>query len=315
MTRSLVFALALLSALVLSASALAEVVQQGTLRVSIATQVKPYRLPRTDPAPIKVLIAGHVWTSTGAVPSQLTRLTVLINKHGELRPGAIPSCGIDEIRPSTTAQAIEHCGPALVGSGHFWASVVLPEQGVYHTTGRLLAFNGTQTICPGAESGGGGSENPQTPSVRVRPSNSRTLGGRGGEPADAGDPNPSDRGQRDATCRTRPEFLAQIYTTQPFPSSFVVPFSIRHIDRGPYGTELSGSLPQALGEWGFVNRIKMTLGREVMIDGRTHSYLRASCPAPKGTKGASFSLAQAHFHFATGEELTANVPKSCGVKE
>ncbi|HTT94612.1 MAG TPA: hypothetical protein VMF55_08060 [Solirubrobacterales bacterium] len=243
----------------LSASAFATVVQQGTLRVSIATRVKPYRLPRADPAPIKVLIAGHVWTSTGAVPPQLTRLTVLINRHGELRPGSIPSCTISQIRPSTTAQAIERCGPALVGSGHFWASVVLPEQGVYHTTGRLLAFNGT-------------------------------IGG-------------------------RPAFLAQIYTTQPFPSSFVVPFSIRHIDRGPYGTELSGSLPQALGEWGFVDRIKMTLGREATIGGRTHSYLRASCPAPKGTDGASFSLALAHFYFAGGEQLEAGVPKSCGVKE
>ncbi len=256
--------LALLSAclaagLLLCASAFAEVVQQGTLRVSISTQVKPYRLPRTDPAPIKVLIAGHVWTSTGAVPPQLTRMSVLINRHGELRPGSIPSCPVSRIRPATTAQAIERCGSSLVGSGHFWASVVLPEQGVYHTTGRLLAFNGV-------------------------------IGG-------------------------KPAFLAQIYTTQPFPSSFVVPFSIRHVDQGPYGTELSGSLPRALGEWGFVNRIKMTLGREVEIEGRTHSYLRASCPAPRGTDGASFSLALAHFYFANGEELEASVPKSCGVKE
>ena len=155
--------------------------------------------------------------------------------------------------------ALERCGPALVGSGHFWASVVLPEQGVYHTTGRLLAFNGV-------------------------------VGG-------------------------KPAFLAQIYTTQPFPSSFVVPFSIRHISEGPYDTELTGSLPQALGEWGFVDRIKMTLGREMQIEGKTHSYLRASCPAPKGTDTASFPLAQANFYFADGEELSATVSKSCGVAE
>src|SRR6185312_13117539 len=102
-------ALALLAALLLSATACAEVVQQGTLRVSIATEVKPYRLPRTEPAPIKALIAGHVWTSTGAVPPQLRRLTVLINRHGALEPGSIPSCGVDQIRPSTSAQAIERC--------------------------------------------------------------------------------------------------------------------------------------------------------------------------------------------------------------
>jgi hypothetical protein len=136
--------------------------------------------------------------------------------------------------------------------------VVLPEQGVYHTTGRLLAFNGL--------------------------------------------------------VAGKPAFLAQIYTTQPFPSSFVVPFSIRHIDQGPYGTELSGALPEALGDWGFVNRIKMTLGRETQIEGTTHTYLAASCPAPEGTKGASFPLAQANFIFLGGESLSATVTKSCGVK-
>jgi hypothetical protein len=249
---------ALLACLILSATAFAEVVQQGTLRVSIAAQIKPYRLPRTASAPIKVLLAGHVFTSIGATPPQLRRMTILINRHGELQPRSVPTCRLGEIHPATTAQALERCGPALVGSGHFWASVVLPEQGVYRTTGRLLAFNGL-------------------------------VGG-------------------------KPAFLAQIYTTQPFPSSFVVPFSIKHIDQGPYGTELSGALPEALGNWGFVDRIKMTLGREVEVEGRTRSYLDASCPAPQGTDGASFSLALADFYFAGGETLSATVPKSCGVK-
>jgi hypothetical protein len=257
--RLLLLGVALLISLWMVSISFATVEQQGTLRVSISTRLMPYRLPRTDPAPIKALIAGHVFTSTGAVPPQLTRMTVLINRHGRLEPEAVSSCPIGEIHPATTAQAIERCGPALIGSGHFWASVVLPEQGVYHTTGRLLAFNGT-------------------------------VGG-------------------------KPAFIAQIYTTQPFPSSFVVPFSIRHIDNGPYGTELSGSLPQALGEWGFVDRIKMTLGREVKVEGKTRSYLDASCPAPKGTDTASFPLAQANFYFLGGETLKATVSKSCGVKE
>jgi hypothetical protein len=239
--------------------ALATVKQQGTLRVSISTQVKPYRLPRTEPGPIKVLLAGHVSTSTGAVPPQLRRMTILINRHGELQPRSVPTCKLGQIHPATTAQALERCGPALVGSGHFWASVVLPEQGVYHTTGRLLAFNGV-------------------------------IDG-------------------------KPAFLAQIYTTQPFPSSFVVPFSIRHIHQGPYGTELSGALPEALGSWGFVDRIKMTLGREVQVEGKTRSYLDASCPAPAGAHSAAFPLAQANFYFLGGETLSATVNKSCGVKE
>jgi hypothetical protein len=246
-------------ALAFAAVASATVEQQGTLRVSIATQVKPYKLPRTEAGPIKVLIAGHVYTSTGEVPPQLRRMTVLINRHGELRPRSIPTCRLGQIHPATTTQALERCGDALVGSGHFWASVVLPDQPPYRTTGRLLAFNGT-------------------------------IGG-------------------------KPAFLAHIYTTQPFPSSFVVPFSIRHIDQGPYGTQLTGSLPDALGNWGFVDRIKMTLGRERTAQGRTETYLAASCPAPAGTTSAAYPLASANFFFAGGEQLSATVTKSCGVKE
>ncbi|HET7510665.1 MAG TPA: hypothetical protein VFJ65_10500 [Solirubrobacterales bacterium] len=252
-------ALAVGALLWLATAAWAESVQEGTLRVSITTQIKPYKLPRTDPAPIKVFIAGHIASTTGGVPPQLRRMTVLINRHGYLDPHGLPSCTTSQLRPATTKQALRRCGGALVGSGHFWASVVLPDQGAYRTTGRLLAFNGTS--------------------------------------------------------QGRPALLAQIYTAQPFPSSFVVPFALRKVSRGPYGTELSASLPQALGSWGFVDRIKMTLGKIYRADGRLHTYLRASCPAPKHTNTTAFSLALASFYFAGGQQLQASVPKSCAVRK
>jgi hypothetical protein len=245
--------------LLVASGALAETVQEGTLRVSITTQIRPYKLPRTGPAPIEVFIAGHIDSTTGEVPPQLQRMTVLINRHGQLDTGDLPSCRVSQVRPATTRQALQRCGGALVGSGHFWASVVLPDQPAYRTTGRLLTFNGVNN----------------------------------GKPA----------------------LLAQIYTTQPFPSSFVVPFAVRKISRGPYGTELSASLPEALGNWGFVDRIKMTLGKIYSAGGRVHSYLRASCPAPKGTNTAAFPLALASFYFAGGDQLHATVSKSCGVRE
>jgi hypothetical protein len=245
--------------LVLAAATWATVVQQGALRVAISTRIAPYKLPRTDRAPIKVFIAGHIGTTTGAVPPQLQRMTVLINRHGHLETKDLPTCTVSQLRPATTRQALSRCGRALVGSGHFWASVVLPDQPAYRTTGRLLTFNGV-------------------------------LGG-------------------------KPALLAQIYTTQPFPSSFVVPFTVRKISHGSYGTELSAELPEALGSWGFVDRIKMTLGKTYTVGGRVHTYLRASCPAPQGTKGTAFSLALASFYFADGEQLHAAVPKSCGVRE
>jgi hypothetical protein len=257
MRRLLIVSLASLASLALAAAALATVRQSGTLRVSIATQIKPYKLPRTEAAPIDVFLAGHISSTTGGVPPQLTRMSILINRHGVIDPAAVPTCPLAAIRPATTEVALRHCRASLVGSGHFWASVVLPEQGVYRTTGRLLAFNGMSA----------------------------------GKPA----------------------LFAQIYTTQPFPSSFVVPFSIRQVSRGRYGTELRAELPQALGEWGFVDRIKMTVGAAPAAAGGP-GYLDAACPAPKGARTAAFPLALADFSFADGEQLSATVTKSCGVR-
>jgi hypothetical protein len=113
----------------------------------------------------------------------------------------------------------------------------------------------------------------------------------------------------------KPVLFAHIFTTQPFASSFVVSFALKHIDQGPYGTELSASLPQALGNWGFVDRIKLTLKRKYRYQGKELSYFNAACPAPKGTATASFPLATADFDFAGGEQISATVTKSCRVKE
>jgi hypothetical protein len=112
----------------------------------------------------------------------------------------------------------------------------------------------------------------------------------------------------------KPVLLIHIYTTQPFPSAFVVTFSIEQVDDGPYGTELSASLPQALGDWGFVNRIKMNIGRDYTYEGRRRGYLEAACPAPKGSRTAVFPLALANFVFEE-TQLSSIVTKSCGVSE
>lgn len=254
--------LAFLLCLILAGGAsgtLAATVQEGTLRVSITTQIKPFRLPRAEAAPIDVFLAGHIASTTGGVPPQLTQMTIYVNRHGVLDTDAVPVCPARKITPTTTARALERCGTSLIGSGHFWASVVLPEQGVYRAAGRLLAFNGL------------------------------------------------DRG--------KPAVLAQIYTTQPFPSSFVVPFAITRLSQGRYGTKLTAELPETLGEWGFVDRIKMTIGRVVQRGDKERGFLTATCPAPRGARTAAFPLALADFSFAGGQSLHATVIKSCGVKE
>jgi hypothetical protein len=237
----------------------AAVVQRDGLRITVQSQIQPYRLPRTGAAPIAVFVSGHIATSTGAMPPQLQKMTIRVNRRGLLQSLGLPRCRLGEIDPGSTQHALEHCADALVGSGRFWASIVLPDQRPYPTRGRLLVFNG------------------------------RRAG--------------------------HPVLFAHIYTTKPFATSFVITFEIRHLSTGRYGTELSASLPQALGSWGVVDRIKLTLRRKYRYGDRELSYFNAGCPAPEGTQATVFPLALASFSFAEAEPLSLTVNKSCRVSK
>lgn len=246
-------------ALLSAGVATAAVIQQGDLRITVLAQLKPYKLPRVGTAPIAVFVAGHLQNANGGVPPQLQRMTIRVNKHGLLQSKGLPVCQVHQIQPASDERALENCGDALIGSGQFWANIVLPDQGAYRTQGRLLIFNG-----------------------------------------------------RDK--KKRPQILAHIYTTHPFVSSFVIPFSIRHVAAGPYGTELRASLPEALGSWGYLDRIKLTLKRKYAYRGKRLSYFNSGCPAPGTSKRASFALAYAEFFFAGRKPMGATVQKTCGVR-
>jgi hypothetical protein len=239
------------------AAASAAVVQQDGIRITVLSQVKPFKLPRAQPAPIAVFLSGHVATATGALPPQLQRMTIEVNRHGLLQSRGLPTCELAKVRTATSGRALEQCEDALVGSGRFWATIVLSDQRPYPTRGRLLVFNG------------------------------RAAG--------------------------KPVLYAHIFTATPFPTSFVIAFAIKHVDDGPYGTRLSASLPAALGSWGFVDRIKLTLKRRYRYRGRQRSYFNAACPAPAGTDATAFPLAEASFYFSGRKPITLGVEKACRV--
>ncbi len=238
--------------------ALAETVQKGDVQVTFLGQIAPYRLPRSEPAPITAYVAGHVASTKGGIPPQLKRMKIEVNKHALLRSKGLPACRIAQIDTASTAKALELCGSALIGSGQFWAHIVLPDQPPYGTHGRLLIFNGRQD--------------------------------------------------------SRQMVLAHIFTSSPFPSSFVVPFTVSRISRGAYGTLLTAPLPQALGSWGYVDRIKLNLKREYSFRGRRFSYFNASCPAPGRTNRAPFPLGRTTFYFEGLDPLPVSVVKACGVR-
>jgi hypothetical protein len=237
----------------------AAVVQKGNLRVTVTSQIQPYKLPRHGTAPIAVFVSGHLQAPHGGIPAQLQRLTVKVNRHGLLQSRGLPVCQLAQIQPASTERALANCADAVIGSGQFWAHIVLPDQGAYSSRGRLLIFNGRE----------------------------------GG----------------------RPVLLTHIFTSNPFFSSFVLRFAIQKLPKGAYGTQLSASLPQALGSWGYVDRIKLTLKRKYTYKGKQLSYFNSGCPAPEGSKRTVFPLALATLDFAAGLSLSARVDKSCGVKE
>ncbi|HEX4306385.1 MAG TPA: hypothetical protein VHZ54_10130, partial [Solirubrobacterales bacterium] len=82
---------ALLVVLALAATALAvtasdaAVVQDGGLRITVLSQVKPFKLPRQGTAPIAVFVSGHIASTDGGVPPQLKSMTIDVNRHGILQ--------------------------------------------------------------------------------------------------------------------------------------------------------------------------------------------------------------------------------------
>ena len=241
-----------------AASAPAVTIQSEGLRISALAQVQPYKLPRDKPAPIAVFVAGHLQNPKGGIPPQLRRMRIAVNRHGLLQSRGLPTCPVPRIQPASTERALLQCGPALIGSGQFWANIVLPDQGSYPTQGRLLVFNG-----------------------------------RGG-------------GKR--------LILAHLFTSNPFNTSYVIRFSIRHIPHGTYGTELKAFLPATFGTWGYISRIKLNLVRKYRSGGKRLSYFNAGCAAPKGVQRVAFPLAYAEFKFARRAPIAATVPKTCGVE-
>jgi hypothetical protein len=108
--------------------------------------------------------------------------------------------------------------------------------------------------------------------------------------------------------------LAHIYGTRPAPASRVIVFLISK-EGGTFGTTLSGSLPVALNQNGYLKSISLYLHREFVYRGKRRSYLSANCSAPAGFPGAVFPFARASMVFEDGRSLSTVLTRSCKVKE
>jgi len=86
--------------------------------------------------PIKPIAHQHV-------PGRIDSKTELAARReiGRIETRGLPTCRRSQIEAVSSAQAMEACGPALVGSGRYVAGVAFPEQDAFPLQGKVLAFN------------------------------------------------------------------------------------------------------------------------------------------------------------------------------
>lgn len=112
----------------------------------------------------------------------------------------------------------------------------------------------------------------------------------------------------------KPVLLGQIYSPHPFATSFVIPFAVKKLGHGTYGTALSTTIPKALLSWGNLTGIEMTLSRKYGFEGSQRSYVSAGCPAPRGFGLVLFPLARTSFSFSDGTSVGSTLTDTCKVR-
>jgi hypothetical protein len=117
---------------------------EGDLITTFDGALRPRVLPRSRPAPVAVRVSGDIKSASGATASlpQLRKISVAINRQGELFDRGLPSCSPRNVRDATSEGALAECGPALIGDGHVTVLVRIPEQPPFLVRARLLAFHG-----------------------------------------------------------------------------------------------------------------------------------------------------------------------------
>jgi hypothetical protein len=124
-----------------AAVAQAELSASGNLFITFKGGIAPDALPRDEPAPITVSMAGKVRTLSGEKPPGLRNITIALNRAGVLDTRGLPTCSIGRLEGSPSSQALASCSDALVGRGRYRARTTYPESPPQPTVGTILAFN------------------------------------------------------------------------------------------------------------------------------------------------------------------------------
>ncbi|HEV7483640.1 MAG TPA: hypothetical protein VGO13_11140 [Solirubrobacterales bacterium] len=105
-----------------------------------------------------------------------------------------------------------------------------------------------------------------------------------------------------------------LYAKAPVHATFILPLTISHNGNQLFGTILSAKIPTLAGGIGSVTKVDLRIGRNYSYRGQRRSFISASCPAPAGFTGASFSLARGSFYFADGKKIETTLSRACKVR-
>jgi hypothetical protein len=137
--------IAFVAALLLAAASASAVVRiKDGVIAKFDGGIHPSSLPRDTLAPVSVHVGGGIRSAVGDATQlpQLSRISVAINKQGQLFDRGLPVCRVNQIQPATAPAARRICGDALVGLGSVAVQVRIPSQIPFVIGAKLLAFNG-----------------------------------------------------------------------------------------------------------------------------------------------------------------------------
>jgi hypothetical protein len=134
--------LAMLATVLTAGPAFAERTQVGDLIAFLDGRIKPRTLPRDHLAPVGVTLDAGLQVAGETPLPRVRKITLELAWRGTLDTKGLMVCRHAQLRSVDIPNAMDACGPALVGKGSIFARVFLPAQEPFGLHADLLAFNG-----------------------------------------------------------------------------------------------------------------------------------------------------------------------------
>jgi hypothetical protein len=124
----------------------AELGQVGDVIVFLNGGIVPRKLPRTHLAPVGVRLEAGIRTADRSPLPRVRKIRLELAWRGLLDTRGLPVCREGQLLSVDSQGAMRVCGGALVGRGHIYARVFLPDQDPFGLHAQLLAFNGRTKV-------------------------------------------------------------------------------------------------------------------------------------------------------------------------